>query len=328
MPFTDLNGITAGLTLRNTIPAVPIAPPQRAEVSPTNQQTAPVNPREQEVINSYRSILGRDPDPEGLAYYLREGFNYNQLARAHRGSAEYRQRSADGTLPPGEARFAGNESYSANYSGAYPGVIGEPDAGSVDGGLSQRTTSTDELAANYPDFNQTPISNNPNDPSQTLADIIRREEERYNYFYTTVEDELADSLQDTSTVQSARETADTGFDGLRARQQRQNSRYGLTQTAVAQREFDRRADIGKTLNFDASVNDARLEQKERSDGLRRQLIDIGRGVAGTATEGLTSAANNQTQREANNANAKAQSRAQTTQTIGSLGALALAAFLI
>jgi hypothetical protein len=195
-------------------------------------------------------------------------------------------------------------------------------------GSSARSHSREDMAANHPGFNPQPIRFNPNDPSQTLTDVLAREEQRYNYFYRPVEDELIASLRDTSIIDNARENANAGFGQAAERAARQRSRYGVQQSALEEQQSAAQQAMQQALNFDSTVNDARLEQQERNDGLRRQLIDVGRGFAGDAMSGLSSAAGNQAQRDAANAAARAQHKAQNIGTVGTIASAALMAFLI
>ena len=191
-----------------------------------------------------------------------------------------------------------------------------------------RTTNSTEFAQNYPGFQQGSVNYNPNNPSRTLADIVGREDARFEYFYEPMIDTVLDELNDTSIVDNARKNADAAFERSADRSLRQQSRYGVNMSPAQQAEFERRKKFEKALNKDATVNDARLDLKQRNDNLRRQLIDIGRGVADTATGGLSAAANNQAAREAQNAAADAQHDAARTATTTSLATTALMYILL
>ncbi len=77
----------------------------------------------EDVRQTYLQILGREPDPGGLEYYVSEGFTPAQVAAAHRGSDEYAQLVAEGRLPASET------------GGAAPGQAAQPTAGGIN--LSQ-----------------------------------------------------------------------------------------------------------------------------------------------------------------------------------------------
>jgi hypothetical protein len=181
---------------------------------------------------------------------------------------------------------------------------------------------------NYPGYRPGSIDFDERNPQNSLAQIIERDQLTFDFFYNPVISDVISSLQDTSIVDTAREGADAAFDKGEARSLRQMSRYNVNMSPAAQKQFNLRQQLSKTLNKDAVVNDARLDLKERNDGLRRQLIDIGRGVADTASSGLTSASRNQAQREANNRNAEAAKDAQNTQTAASVAQMALMFYLL
>lgn len=69
------------------------------------------------VVQSYRTVLGRDPDPGGYQYYSQlvaeKGIRLDELNAMHRTSQEYADKQAAGTLPPSEL---GGE-FSQNYKG-------------------------------------------------------------------------------------------------------------------------------------------------------------------------------------------------------------------
>ena len=67
------------------------------------------------VIQAYRNVLGRNPDPGGYQYYTelraKKGYRLDDLEAFARRSDEYKQKMEAGTLPPNEA----GGKYSANY---------------------------------------------------------------------------------------------------------------------------------------------------------------------------------------------------------------------
>lgn len=161
-------------------------------------------------------------------------------------------------------------------------------------------------------------------PDNILAGITNREQQRFTQLYRPLQQDLISSLNDRSIVDGARATAAGAGEAGEARTLRNLRRYGLQQSPVEAQQAQRMAQIGQSLDFDSTINDARIEQKERNDGLRRQLIDVGRGVSDTANSGLGQAAGLQAQRDANNAANKAAGKAQTTQMLASAAMIALA----
>jgi len=186
-----------------------------------------------------------------------------------------------------------------------------------------RSLSYNQVLANYPGFRPTPIKYNDNDPSQTLASISQREQERFEHFYRPVQQDMIRSLQDTSIVDDARRDLSSAFEGRQARTEREMRRYGLSADPATRAYMDQNAHMDRSLHGDSTMNDARLEQKERNDGLRRSLIDIGRGYSDLSQSGLADAASNQAQRDAANRQSKAAGKAQNYQ----MAATAIAALM-
>lgn len=160
----------------------------------------------------------------------------------------------------------------------------------------------------------------------TFAAITDREQQRLEQLYYPVENEVVRSLNDTSIVDAAREDATRGFDNLEARNNRSLRRYGVQLTPVQQREMQRTAGLGRALTYDEAVNTAELAQRTRNDGLRRELINIGRGVASQAQSSFAEATSLQRQREANNDAISAQNRAAAVSTVGNLASTAIMAY--
>lgn len=186
-----------------------------------------------------------------------------------------------------------------------------------------RSLSYQQVLSNYPGFKQSPITYDNNDPSKTLASISDREMERFQFFYRPVQQDVIRSLQDTSIVDDARRDLSSAFEGRQARTEREMRRFGLTADPATRAYMDQNAAMDRSLHTDSTMNEARLEQKERNDGLRRSLIDIGRGYSDISQSGLADAASNQAQRDAANRQAKAAGKAQNYQ----LAATALAAMM-
>jgi hypothetical protein len=186
---------------------------------------------------------------------------------------------------------------------------------------SKRSLTADQIRMNYPGFTQTPVNYNPKKPDQTLASITQREQERFEQFYRPAQRDLIGSMQDSSIVDDARQSLTTAFDGRGERTSREMRRYGLSADPATQAYMERNAGMDQALHTDSTMNEARLEQKERNDGLRRNAIDIGRGFADASQSALGDAASNQAQRKAANASASAARSSQNIQ----LGATALMA---
>lgn len=165
------------------------------------------------------------------------------------------------------------------------------------------------------------------DPEATYAQITRNEYLDYQTNYRQFEDDLIERAQnDTSLIDQARE--DVGVaQGLAAGISARNaSRYGASLTPAQMQQQERQLQRANTLGGIQSVNDARIAQREANTRLMSDLINIGQGVNRSSQNQLGSAAADATQRKNAYEAARAQSRAQTYSTIGSLGAMAIMAF--
>ena len=165
------------------------------------------------------------------------------------------------------------------------------------------------------------------DPEATYAQITRNEYLDYQANYRQFEDQLIEQAQnDTSLIDQARE--DVGVaQGLAAGISARNaSRYGASLTPAQMQQQERQLQRANTLGGIQSVNDARIAQREANTRLMSDLINIGQGVNRSSQNQLGSAAADATQRKNAYEAARAQSRAQTYSTIGSLGAMAIMAF--
>lgn len=166
------------------------------------------------------------------------------------------------------------------------------------------------------------------DPNDIYARIIRDEQRRYEQFYQPVEDQLIASLDDTSVIDNARERAQNINPQLAAaRAARQASRYGQGLTPIQQREFNAAIQRNNMLSASQIVNDARIDQDERNRGVRNEIINIGRGVATQAQEGLAIASEASTGRAITNRNAAAQARQARSGALTSIGTSILTAAL-
>ena len=167
------------------------------------------------------------------------------------------------------------------------------------------------------------------DPEQTYASITRGE---YNDFVRDFRDFELEQIErartDTSLIDAARE--DSAMAGQIAGQvaQRNLSRYGGQLTPAQQRAQSRALNRNTTLGSIQALSDARIAQREANQALLSDLINIGQGVNRASQSQLGNAAADASRREQEYKNARAASKAQTYQTVGSLASAAiLAAFI-
>lgn len=195
------------------------------------------------------------------------------------------------------------------------------------GRMSTRSYNNPQAAAMQGDY----VSGLPavTDPEQTYADITRGEYNDYVRDYRDFELEQIERAQtDTSLIDSARE--DSAMAGQVAGQvaQRNLSRYGGQLTPAQQRAQSRALNRNTTLGSIQALSDARIAQREANQTLLSDLINIGQGVNRASQSQLGSAAADANAREQAYKNAKANSKAQTYQTVGSLASAALIAAFI
>lgn len=165
------------------------------------------------------------------------------------------------------------------------------------------------------------------DPEQAYAQITRNEYLDYQRNYGSFEDQLiAQAQNDTSLIDQAREDVEVAQGLASGISARNASRYGASLTPAQRQQQGLRLQRANTLGGIQSVNDARIAQREANTRLLGDLINIGQGVNRSSQNQLGSAAADQTQRENAYSAARAQSRANTYSTVGSLGAMAIMAF--
>lgn len=160
-------------------------------------------------------------------------------------------------------------------------------------------------------------------PSAVLSDVSKQELKFYNQYFKPHNRQLIDSVDSTELVDIAKANANTSYDQAQQRNNRNLLRYGFTPTALdrQQQQFDEAT--SRSLNYDNLVNSARLNQYDRNVGLRNELVNTSRGIAKSAMDGLSTAAQLQTQRENTNDSLAAQNKAQKTQMLGTAAGLAL-----
>ena len=167
------------------------------------------------------------------------------------------------------------------------------------------------------------------DPDQAYANITRQEYEDFIGNYRDFElDTLQKAQTDTSLIDQARIDAPKAAELTRGIQQRNISRYGGQLTNVQNQQMERALASGSTLGGIQSVNDARIAQDEANTRLLSDLINIGQGVNRASQSQLGTSAQNATQLKNAYTQAKAASKANTYNTVASLGTAAILAFAI
>jgi hypothetical protein len=165
------------------------------------------------------------------------------------------------------------------------------------------------------------------DPDKAYANLTRQEYLDYVRNYRGFEEQLINKARtDRSLINQARKDVGTASALTQGVAARNTQRYGvaLTPDQIQQREL--RLQRANTLGGIQAVNDAKLAQREANDALLADLINIGQGVNRTSQQQLGSAAADATARRNAYTQARAQSKANTYSTIGSLASAAILAF--
>lgn len=161
-------------------------------------------------------------------------------------------------------------------------------------------------------------------PDKAYAELTRKEYLDFvNNYGKFEEGQIKLAQTDTSLIDQARTDVDNASALTAGVQQRNLERYGGELTAVQNQEMQRSLQRGNTLGAVQSMNDARLAQKDLNKSRLSELVNIGQGVGRTAMDALGTSAANEVSRKNAYQQAKAASKAQTYNTIASLGSMAI-----
>ena len=167
------------------------------------------------------------------------------------------------------------------------------------------------------------------DPEETYAQITRDDYLGFLRDFGDFEKDLIEQAQtDTSLIDAAREDSQVAAGLASGIAGRNATRYGVQLTPAQQQQQSQRLNRANTLGSIQALSDARIAQREANQRLLGDLINIGQGVNRSSLQGLGAASNLATQRRNAYDQAKAQSKAQTYSTIGSLASAAFIALAI
>lgn len=162
--------------------------------------------------------------------------------------------------------------------------------------------------------------------ANTLGNITRDQWQHYLQQFGGLEQQLVDSRNDQSLVDSAATAAVKQARIGRESTARDISRYGLGMTGAQANMLARTQQLGDATNTAQSMNTARIDQRDRNMTVMADLMMKGRGVASSGIDGLGDAASTEASRNAQNAQAKAADKAQKTSTAIGIVGLGLMAF--
>ena len=162
------------------------------------------------------------------------------------------------------------------------------------------------------------------DPDAAFARMTRQDYMNYVRDFRDFENELINRSQnDTSLIDAAREDTVNASALSSGIAERNAQRYGANLTPAQIAEQERAMGRASSLGQVQAVNNARLAQKSLNEQLQNDLINIGQGVNRSALSSMQSSAQNAVNLKNQYDQAKANSRAQTYSTIGSIGAAAI-----
>ena len=157
-----------------------------------------------------------------------------------------------------------------------------------------------------------------------LVEVTRQQQQFYDEVYRPLNQRLIKDVNSTEIVDQAKaDNAAIDVGKYNARAMRQQLRLGLAATPEQQKEVDYQQKLGASLTADGNINTARVQQVERNEQLRNELVSVSRGIATQAMDGITTAAGNEGNRNATNANIRAQNTAAEKQTYATVGSMAL-----
>ena len=160
------------------------------------------------------------------------------------------------------------------------------------------------------------------------AEAAKTERAFYDDLYRPVNRQLVNDVDSSRLIDSAKDNANKGYNSGQQRGLRQRQRRGINATALDRSRQKTTSQQGKGLNFDTQVNNSRIAQFERNDGLRTEMVNLSRDLSAQATTGLGAAAQNATARENANNSIDAQNDAAKAQMTGTVASTALMAAMI
>lgn len=175
-----------------------------------------------------------------------------------------------------------------------------------------------------------PLDPNSGDPSALNAQLIKAQRTDFNNRYRPLENEVIEKTSASSQADATAAAASAGKASTISREafMRDLARTGVSLTGEQQGAITRKSDLSSGLAKINAYNSAyRASDANKTDAMG-DLVGIGKGIVGSASQGLSQASSMQAQREAAGDAAKAQSRAQTTSLISTGLGIAAAAFFL
>jgi|GEM_PF-2162868 len=167
------------------------------------------------------------------------------------------------------------------------------------------------------------------DPEKAYANLTRQEYLDYIKNYRSFEEGLINKARtDKSLIDEARKDVGLASTLSTGVAERNAQRYGVNLTPEMRQQQELRFQRANTLGGIQAVSDARIAQREANTQLMADLINIGQGVNRSSQQQLGSAAQDASARQNAYRQAKAASKAQTYQAVGSLASTAILAWAL
>ncbi len=199
--------------------------------------------------------------------------------------------------------------------------------GATQNGLSGSRTGVDDSDRVYTQNRSSGGLTDVADPEKAYANLTRQEYLDYIQNYSGFEGQLINKAQtDRTLIDQARKDVDVASALTQGVASRNVQRYGVALTPDQIQQQGLRFQRANTLGGIQAVNDSKIAQRESNTALLSDLINIGQGVNRASQQQLGSAAGDATARRNAYTQAKAQSKANTYSTIGSLASSAILLF--
>ncbi|WP_133060343.1 hypothetical protein [Parendozoicomonas haliclonae] len=150
-------------------------------------------------------------------------------------------------------------------------------------------------------------------PDKVLSQVQQEMDSFYNDHYRPNNKEIIASIGNGAILDAARENAGNQYAKTLEQNERNLARYGMSRTAFDTEMAKHSAAVGASNASLGEVNQARIQQYERDNQIRQQMINQGRDMTGQAISGLSSASNNYASVENANAQSAAAAEAQQNQ---------------
>lgn len=169
----------------------------------------------------------------------------------------------------------------------------------------------------------------PESPGAIFQDITDDQFAMFEEIYKPLEDELLGIATNENFVREglAQTRTDVGniFDAAQTGQNITQSRFGLSPTGRDTARSDRSIGLRRALSMAQAENTTRLGLAQTQKNVRSSLVNTGRGLLGSANQGIAAASSMESARVAAHEDAKQQARANNRNMWGQITSAAVTA---